>query len=195
MPRPRLLQGQPCTSEMPLRRARRHPRAPAATMHAFSCGRSAVYLNGVVGGATPHSSRLGDGVSDRSAVLQRVEEVDHLVAVVGIASVGGPRRRWEAVPLLPQPQRVYADVEHRGCFVDRERGSTLLLRLYRQPRSIPLALLEIADHCRTGPKRRTPAGRPTRPSGHAAETRSGHRVDLAVRDATAVSVQYGVDMR
>ena len=60
-------------------------------------------------------------------------KVDHLVAVILIASIRRTRRRWEAVPLLPQPQRVRAYVEHRGCFVDRKRGSTLLLRTYRQP--------------------------------------------------------------
>jgi hypothetical protein len=90
-------------------------------------------LSDVLGDSTARSSSLGDGVSDRAAVLQSVAEVDHLVAVVLIASVGGTRRRWEAVPLLPQAQRVRAYVEHRGCFVDRERGSTLLHRMYRQP--------------------------------------------------------------
>jgi hypothetical protein len=38
--------------------------------------------------------------------------------------------------------------EHRGCFVDRERGWTLLPNMYRQPESIPLALSGIADKCR-----------------------------------------------
>jgi hypothetical protein len=111
-------------------------------------------LSGVVGGSTARRSRLGDRVSDRPAVLQRVTEVDHLVAVVLIASVGGARRRREAIALLPQAQRVRADVEHRGGFVDRERGSTLLLNLYRQPDSIPLALSTIADRSRMDAVRR-----------------------------------------
>jgi hypothetical protein len=94
---------------------------------------SPTYLKDVLGGSAGHRSRLGDSMGDRSAVLQSVAEADHLVAVVLIAPVGGPRRRWEAVPLLPQAQRVRAYVEYRGCFVDRERGSTLLHRVYRQP--------------------------------------------------------------
>jgi hypothetical protein len=118
-------------------------------------------LSGVVGGSTARRSRLGDRVSDRPAVLQRVTEVDHLVAVVLIASVGGARRRREAIALLPQAQRVRADVEHRGGFVDRERGSTLLLNLYRQPDSIPLALSKIADGSRMRAARRSASGRRT----------------------------------
>lgn len=93
---------------------------------------SPTYLKDVLGGSAGRRSRLGDSMGDRSAVLQSVAEADQLVAVVLIASVGGTRRRWEAVPLLPQAQRVRADVEHRGCFVDRERGSTLLHKVYRQ---------------------------------------------------------------
>jgi hypothetical protein len=58
-------------------------------------------LSGVLRGSAARSSRLDDGVSDRSAGLQCVAEVDQLVAVVLIASVGGTRRRWEAVPVLP----------------------------------------------------------------------------------------------
>jgi hypothetical protein len=107
-------------------------------------------LGGVLGGSTAQASSLGDGVGDRSAVLQSVAQVHHLVAVVLVAPVRGPRRRWEAVSLLPQPQRVRADVEYRGCLVDRERGSTLLLRMYRQPGSTPLAISRIADGSRRG---------------------------------------------
>ena len=107
-------------------------------------------LKGVLVGSTAPSARLGDGVSDRPAVLQRVAKVDHLVAVILIASIRGTRRRWEAVPLLPQPQGVRADVEYRGCFVDRERGSTLLLKMYRQPGPTPLAISIIADGSRSG---------------------------------------------
>jgi hypothetical protein len=126
---------------------------------------AAIYLSGVLGDSTARSSRLGDGVSDRSAVLQSVAEVDHLVAVVFLASFGGTRRRWEAVPLLPQPQRVHAYVEHRGGLVDCERGSTLLLRMYRLPGSIPLAPSGIADGCRMGAAPRRSSGTRTRPDG------------------------------
>jgi hypothetical protein len=94
---------------------------------------SSAYLKDVLGGSAGRRSRLDDSMGDRPAVLQSVAEADHLVAVVLIASVRGTRRRWEAVPLLPQAQRVRAYVEHRRCFVDRERGSTLLHRVYRQP--------------------------------------------------------------
>lgn len=148
-------------------------------------------LCGVLGGSIARSSSLGDGVSDRSAVLQSVVEVDHLVAVVPIAPVGGTRRRWEAVPLLPQPQRVRADVEHPGCFVDRERGSTLLLMMYRQPGSIPLALSGIADGSRTGAARRRASGSRTRPHGWPPRRESDARSDTvtyaAVTDLSSSS--------
>jgi hypothetical protein len=94
---------------------------------------SPTYLKDVLGGSAGRRSRLDNSMGDRAAVLQSVAEADHLVAVVLIASIGGTRRRWEAVALLPQAQRVRAYVEHRGCLVDRERGSTLLHRMYRQP--------------------------------------------------------------
>jgi hypothetical protein len=134
-------------------------------------------LSGRLRGSTARSSRLSDGVTDRSAVLQSVAEVDHLVAVVLIAPVGGTRRRREPVPLLPQPQRARAYVKHRGGFVDRERGSTLLLRMYRQPRSIPLALSRIADSCRMGPARRRTSGSRTRANSLPPRPEPDTRVD------------------
>ena len=111
-------------------------------------------LRGVLRALAACRTSLGHCMSDRSAVHQGVAEAEHLVAVVLIASVRGARRRREAIALLPQPQRLRADVEHPGSFVDRKRGSTLLLRVYRQPGLIPLAL--VADRGRISYGRSVP---------------------------------------
>jgi hypothetical protein len=131
-------------------------------------------LNRVLRGLTARPASLGNSVSDRSAVLQSVTEVHHLIEVVLIAPVRAMRWLREAVPLLPQPQRVRADVEHRGCFVDRERGSTLLLRTYRQPRASPLALYRIADGSRMGRSAPKSVRSTSAPKAPGTETSRGH---------------------